>query len=130
MARVLGIDYGTRRIGIALSNEDGSFAFPYAILSKDKNVLDKIRSLCQKEKISLIVLGLPRALDGGETEMTHKVLQFRNELGGLGVPMALENEFFSSKEARRAPLKKKHVDASAAAIVLQSYLDRKKAMLE
>lgn len=127
MARVLGIDYGTKRIGLAVSDEGGTMAFPYGIVNKESEIAD----ICRKENISHIVVGLPRALGTMEdTQMTKVVRKFADRLRVWGVPVDFEPEFLSTKEASGGPTEKESIDAAAAAIILQSYLERKKNMIQ
>jgi len=130
MTRFLGIDYGGRRVGTALSDDAGSIAFPHKILENSKMIISEIGALAQKEQISRIVVGLPRALgDMSDTEMTGEVRAFAKELETLGFPVDFEDEFLSSSEVTRQGGTKGAIDASAAAIILQSYLERRKNML-
>ncbi len=127
MPRVLGIDYGTKRIGLAVSDEGGAMAFPYGAVSKESEIAD----ICRKENISQIVVGLPQALGTMEdTAMTKTVREFADRLRVVGVPVDFEPEMLSSKEASRGTAAREHVDSAAAAIILQSYLDRKKSMIQ
>ncbi|OGZ51311.1 MAG: hypothetical protein A3F26_02195 [Candidatus Ryanbacteria bacterium RIFCSPHIGHO2_12_FULL_47_12b] len=131
MNRVLGIDYGTSRIGLALSDERGKIAFPHKVIIVRKKligeIIKKLREICIKESVSEIVVGLPRGLSGmQDTEMTKSVREFADALAALHLPVHLEEEFLSTKEASRGPTAKSHIDASAAAIILQSFLDSQK----
>lgn len=135
MARILGIDYGTKRIGMALSDERGMMAFPYGVFDISGKTPDQIfqgiATLCSKEQIEKIVIGVPRGLSTmQDTEMTDKVFSFADGLKKLTIPVFYEEEFLSSKQAQRGSTAKQHIDASAAALILQSYLDRKKDMLK
>jgi len=128
--RYLGIDYGRKRIGIAISDPEGQMAFPAQILvNKDmKSVLMEIQSVCKKEKIGHIVIGLPLSLDGEDSLQTRSVRKFFEALHKkIELPITYENEMFTTRMVQEGTLKKKHVDASAAAIILQSYLDKKQS---
>jgi len=130
--RVLGIDYGTKRIGVALSDDAGIMAFPHATLDADDNIIEKIRALCECEGIGEIIVGLPQAPGSmSDTAMTARVRAFGESLKKIGLPVEFEQEFFSTNEAKDSgATKKEHIDASAAAIILQSYLERKKNMIQ
>ncbi len=116
--RLLGFDYGDKRIGVAVSDEDGVFAFPRVILQNTEKIFDEIKKICSDEKIEKIVLGIPISLRGGKSDQARKTEEFGDKLKAFsGVSVEYENEIFTSKMTQN--------DASAAAMILQSYLDRK-----
>ena len=132
--RYLGIDYGSKRIGLALSDEAGTMGFPNTILKNTPQLIDELRVIIAKENIGAVVIGESRNLAGDE----NAIAKDARKLGSLitertGVPVFYESEVFTSVEARRAPAKEvksrapqKHVDvdASAASLILTSYLSR------
>jgi len=132
--RYLGIDYGSARVGLALSDEEGTMGFPHAILQNTPRLADELCALIAKENIGAVVIGESRNLAGGE----NPIAEGARALGAVlteraGTPVVYESEVFTSAEARRAPEKerksrsvKRHaaVDASAAALILTSYLSR------
>ena len=129
--RVLGIDFGTKRIGVALSDDAGTMAFPHATLDAGDNIIEKIRVLCEREGVSEIIVGLPQSLATmADTDSTRTVRDFAKRLETIGLPVAFEPEFLSTREAAGGLTKKEHIDAAAAAIILQSYLERKKNMIQ
>jgi putative Holliday junction resolvase len=135
MARYLGIDYGLRRVGLALSDEREFMAFPYGILDtagmKPDEITAHIEELCRKENVETIVIGVPRGLASmQDTEMTDHAIRFADTLRALDIPIVLEEEFLTSRQASRAPTPKERIDASAAALILQSFLERKKNMIK
>ena len=130
--RYLGIDYGSSKIGLALSDEAGTMGFPYAIVSNTPRFADEICALIAKENVGAVVIGESRNLAGGENKIA-KDARLQGEQIGLraGVPIFYESEVFTSAEARRAPEKemksraqKKQgaIDDRAAALILTSYL--------
>ena len=122
MARLLGIDYGTVRVGLALSDPESRLAFPKEVVPHDE-AFDRITTLVREGHISEIVVGLPLPLAGGESAMTNEARSFASLLSeSVRIPVTMWPELLSSREAAHAPGGKKD-DASAAAIVLQSYLD-------
>ena len=124
--RYLGIDYGTKRVGIAISDEGGTMAFPYAILENTRTLVGEIKNICAKEQVGSIVLGESLDYQGNPNAVMEKMDQFMSELHEqVGVPIAQEREFLSTQQARFFQTDKKHVDDSAAAIILQAHLDRK-----
>jgi putative Holliday junction resolvase len=134
--KYLGIDYGTKRIGLATSNDGGTMAFPYATVKSGAGALAEIAALVKKEGIGGIVIGESRNFKGEENEVMEDIEEFKKDLALLtSVPVEYEAEFLSSAAAARQfegdfgrggkPSQEK-LDASAAAVILQSYLDRKK----
>ncbi len=123
--RYLGIDYGTKRIGIAISDEDGSIAFPEAIIDTNKESLGIIGKLVIEKKAEKIILGESRDFKGNENPVMKEIAAFKKALEELlDVPVILWSEILSSAHARREGSEKGAlVDASAAALILQNYLD-------
>ena len=117
--KFLGIDHGDKRIGIAVSDETMTFAFPRAILHNTKTIFEEIKKICGEENIAKIVMGVPISFSGGKSAQAEKVEKFGKELEAFsGIPVEYENEIFTTKIGRD--------DASAAALILQSYLARAK----
>lgn len=124
--RYLGIDYGTKRIGIAISDEGGALAFPYTILENSKGSVGEIKTICAHESAETIVIGESLDYKGQPNIVKKEVDKFIVELKKVvGAPIIEEREFLSTQQARYYQTKRKHVDDSAATIILQSYLDRK-----
>ena len=126
--RYLGVDYGRQRIGLALSDVGGRIAFPHSVIYARGNtfVFDQIMSVIKREKVEAIVAGIPLGHDGSETEESAHVRSFVQKLGAkTDVPIEFENEMFSSRMVEDAGVAQEHVDEASAALVLQSYLDKK-----
>jgi putative Holliday junction resolvase len=123
--RYLGIDYGARRIGIAVSDEAGSFAFPKETIPNDATSIDRIHTLVKRENIGHIVIGDTRAMNGVNNAITLEADAFARSLESHSkIPVSRSWEAWSSIEASRfAPKGKEHDDAAAAAIILQRFLD-------
>lgn len=123
--KYLGIDYGDKRVGVAVSDSRGEVAFPKTTIFNNQWLWKNLEALLAEEKISQVVVGLPQALDGTDTEQTVKVRVF---VGGLKkitrVPVSFENEMLTTHLVEKAGIKKEHADESAAALILQSYLDK------
>lgn len=123
--RHLGIDYGTKRIGLALSDKDGKMAFPYRTIAAGKHAPEEISALVEKERVERIVVGIPIPLSGGSSNTAEAAKKFAASVERIcKKPVARANEFFTTKMAKRSGVKKEHRDASAAAIMLQSFLDQ------
>lgn len=140
--RYLGIDYGSRKIGLALSDDSGMMGFPHSIISNTPKLVSDICVLITKENVGAVVIGESRNLAGGENPIAKDARLFGEQLTEQsGAPVFFESEVFTSVEARRTPTEKKaslrmsrggtrsvnkqgDVDASAAALILTSYLSR------
>ena len=125
--RYMGIDYGSKRIGIAVSDDEGRMAFPSGIIANTgKLAIKKIVARVKKEGIGSIVVGIPVSLDGRETEQTRLTRVFIETFeSALTFSVETENEMLTSRMAEHAGIKMGRVDESSAAIILQSYLDKK-----
>lgn len=140
--RVLGIDYGARRVGLAISDATGLLARPLKTLDRGalaseaalvEAVLGTVTELsAEDEPIAAIVVGLPRRLDGSANDQTPKVERFVARLAArTALRVVLQDERLSSHEAdTRLALKEKDwrrrkalLDAASAAVILQDYLD-------
>ncbi len=125
--KILGIDYGTKRIGLALSDDGGEFAFPHSIIGANQNPENEICRLIYQEKVSAVVIGESRASNEVLNAVSVDTNKFIEKLKQkIKVPIYLEREGFSTFEAHRYQTKKGHRDDSAAAIILQRYLDKNK----
>lgn len=124
--RYLGVDYGTKRVGIAVSDEGGTLAFPYAILDNNKTLLGKLEDICSRESIETIIVGESVDYKGNPNVVMKEIQQFITDLRArVTVSIITEREFLTTQQARLFQQEKERVDDSAAAIILQSYLDRK-----
>lgn len=123
--RYLGIDYGTKRLGIALSDEGGSFAFPHETIPNDATAIDRIASIVAHQHVAGIILGDTRSVGGAENRITPEADVFAEALASyVKIPVKRGWEAWSSIEASRfAPKGREHDDAAAAAIILQRFLD-------
>lgn len=127
---LLGIDYGTKRVGIAIGDTESRVAVPYDMLEFSGITLASISEIVQREKIEAIVVGVPKTLHGEEGRSCKLVRQFVEELKSLGIKIILEDERLTTVEVERAMRgygkAKRGIqkDAAAAAIILQSYLDK------
>lgn len=123
--KYLGIDYGTKRTGIAISDEGNSFAFPKDIVPTDV-VFEYIVATVAVDKIAGIVIGESLASNGEKNELGEKIKSFAKRVEEkTGLPVFFIREDFSSVEAHRYQTKKGSRDDSAAAVILQRFLDKK-----
>lgn len=132
-SRLLGIDYGEKRIGLALSDPLQLISRPYLVISnKGENVFAEIEQIIRKKDVNLIILGLPLNLAGEETDKTREVFLFYEKLkNAVNIPVKLWDERYSSVEAksilREMGIDKRdyklHLDKIAASIILKDYLE-------
>lgn len=135
MSRILGLDYGERRIGIALSDPLQIISKPFTVIDcKEGDYFLQLSKIIIENKITSIVVGLPLTLQGKHSDQTKKVLSFIDDLQSkLTIPVLQIDERFSSIAAKKSlqmqNIKTGHekgrVDETAAAIFLQEYLDSK-----
>jgi putative Holliday junction resolvase len=132
--RYLAIDYGLRRTGLALCDPHETIASPYRILEGKDRLCERIARIVQTEGVEAVVVGLPLNMDDSEGPQAKLVRRFVKELTGhLAVPILLHDERLSSFSAQEkladtdltAAGKRKHLDAMAAAEILQAFLDHK-----
>jgi len=136
----VGLDVGEKRIGIAISDATATLARPVGVLTVAGLAASAVQAVSQEiarlaaedDAVSSIVIGLPRRLDGSPSDMTPRVERFAAELGArTGLPVALQDERLTSREAESRlavrekdwRVRKQRLDAAAAAIILQDYLD-------
>lgn len=124
--RLMGIDYGTKRIGLALSDEAGHFAMPHSVLANTKDALAEVASICLKEKIGTIVIGESSNYDSTPNPIMTDIKVFAEALADKAdCQVVFEPEFYTSQEAQRIIGKDNLFDARAAALILKSYIDKK-----
>lgn len=123
--KYLGVDFGTKKVGLALSNEEGTIAFPRAIVPNDAELIAHIVRLAGEEKVAGIVVGDTRALSGAANQASGEAETFIEKLAAVApVPVKRGMEAWSSVEASRfAPRGHARDDSAAAAIILQRFLD-------
>lgn len=136
--KYLGIDYGTKRIGLATSSEDGAFSFPHSVLENKGDIVSNLLEIIKKENIECVVVGLSLDQNGNENPVAEKAKKFAESLGEKsGLPVKYERETWSSVEAVRSLDGKsvfnarktkredvRDIDAKAAQIILARFLER------
>jgi putative Holliday junction resolvase len=129
--KMLGIDYGTKKIGLAVSDEEGRVAFPHGVIKNDADIFAKITACITEQKIGGIVLGKSLDFSGKPNPVMAKISEFKERLEkATAMPVYFESEFLTSKQARNIHDSGELNDASAAAIILQSWLDKAKSKNE
>jgi len=125
--RKLGIDYGTKKLGLAVTDESGSMAFPHSVIPNTKDLVKILVSLINKEKIGAIVIGYSLDRNGKpnavHTAVEELILDLTLE---TGLPIHLQGEQYTTQAAIRLQGKSKMTDAAAAALILDSYITSNK----
>ena len=137
MTRILGVDYGERRVGLALSDETATIASPLPTLKRRRGKrppVAPVARLAEEHGVGEIVMGLPLTPEGEESEWTREIREFGRKLGQrTGCTVSFQDERMTSVRAERAVRslglskqrreEKERVDAAAAVLILQAHLD-------
>lgn len=135
--RYLALDLGRKQIGLALSDETGLISSPAGVIQvrHSEQVFTEIESLVKQNEVGKLIIGLPIQLNGREGIEAERARVFAAELGGrISVPVDFMDERLSSVEAERRLIDsgkrgqkiRDNIDATAAALILQTYLDRER----
>jgi putative Holliday junction resolvase len=128
MNHILAIDYGEKRIGLAVCSTEAFLPRPYRTLPNDNKLIDELKEIVANEEVIQVIVGLPRSLDGRETAQTARCRAFADSLGRLDFPVVLQDEAATSAQARKEldargkPYAKGAIDALAATYILEDYL--------
>jgi putative Holliday junction resolvase len=132
MSKWLGIDYGRKRIGLAVAQMEVGVAHPFKVIDTGTDSVKKIMSIIVMEEIDFVVMGLPLSLDGTEGPQAEEVRKFAGELSDqLDFEIYFQDERLTSREAdgiltnmeKNGKQKRKFADAHQAAIILQTHID-------
>lgn len=132
--RYLGIDYGTKHIGVAVSDETATLAFPLGTVAAGGGALGEVLALARENGVKQVVIGESRDYSGASNPIMQEIEKFKQALEQSGHTVVFEPEFMTSALASRQGQDKRgeggseqiDKDASAAALILQHYLDRRK----
>ena len=135
MTCILGLDVGTRRIGVARSSTDGRLASPLLTVERAGVARDaaKLAQVCQEQRARAVVVGMPYDLDGNEGRSARLARQIGDALGeATGLPIHYQDERFTTVEAswrlhqagQSSRRQRGNIDQAAAAVILQDWLDR------
>lgn len=123
----MGIDFGSKNIGLALTDESGSMAFPHGVIRNDGKALAVVESLIKEKDVKEVVIGHSLDYSGKVNKIHAQVENFMTDLTlAIGIPIHLEPEQYSTQQAIRIQGKNDQTDAAAAAIILDSFITRKK----
>jgi putative holliday junction resolvase len=121
----MGIDYGKKRVGIALSDPDRHFAMPESVIPNDDHLLENIQKIIKEREVIAIVLGESKDFSGEANKIQAEIAQFKKNLEIVsGLSVFYEPELLTSREATHIQGEGAMLDASAAALILKGYLDR------
>lgn len=122
--KLLGIDYGTKRIGFARGDTDQKIAFPRDVVEDRKKALDYVDRMIDYEGVSCVIVGIPVRHGGEEGKLAKEIRLFAKEIAEkFGVETCFQNEILSTKTIQHGTVSKEKTDAASAALILQSYLD-------
>ncbi len=128
MSKILGIDYGHKRIGLALGDEEQRIALPFDVIENNDGIIGQLRQIIDSEKVYRMVIGIPLGMDGSDTKKTIETQEFIDFLeSNFNMPIITEDERLSSKMADslfKDYAQKYDRDAIAAMVILQGYLDK------
>lgn len=136
--RALGIDFGLKRVGLAVCDPTGTLVSPLKTIERGTReaLFDELLEIIQSESIDIVVVGLPLSLEGEDTLTTRQARNFAQSLGRrTDVPIRLMDERLTSAEAEeelnaaglRGKKKKMALDSQAAVVILRSWLESKKS---
>lgn len=135
MSKILALDYGSKKIGVAVSDPSGTIASTVGTIENKgkKQTITQVKELCQERSAAKIVVGVPYGLSGEETDQTRQTRRFIGELrSGIDIDVVEVDERFSSVIAkqqatdREEKVARADIDAGAARVILQDYLDSQK----
>jgi putative holliday junction resolvase len=125
--KLIGIDYGTKRIGFAVGDTEQGIAFPRDVIEGRPKALDYVDRMIDQEGISIVVIGIPMRHSGEEGKLAGEIRTFASEITEkLGIDVVFQNEILSTKAIAKGTVAKDRIDAASAALILQSYFESAK----
>ena len=121
--KLLAVDYGAKRVGIASTDDAGEFAIPRMVLINDADLLKTVTNLAKENNINKIIIGESKNLDGTPNPILAEAIRFSESLKEEGFEVAFHPEMYTSMEADRLQGQNSMRDASAASLILKSYID-------
>jgi len=121
--KLMAIDFGSKRVGIASTDESGEFAIPRMVIPNDENLLKTVLSFVEENKIEKIIIGESKNLKGEMNPIMEEIVKFADALGEDGLEIVFHPEVYTSMEAQQIQGKTAMNDASAASLILKSYID-------
>jgi len=125
--KYLGIDYGEKRVGIATSDIEAKVAFPKVVLENNNELIKNIVNFCNENQIETIVIGESKNYKGEDNKINPQIIYFKRDLSKeIKIPIFLEPEFMSSAQVENTFGKTDMLDASAASVILQTFMDKER----
>lgn len=121
--KLAAIDYGSKRVGLASTDDSGQFALPRKVLPNDPYLLESVIKFCRDEGIETLILGESKNFQGEPNVIMERILEFKKELEQSGLEVKFHTELLTTMEASQLQGRNEMTDASAAAIILKSYID-------
>jgi putative holliday junction resolvase len=124
--KLMAIDFGAKRVGVASTDDAGEFAIPRAVLPNDEKLLSTILGAIEKYHVEKVVMGESKNYSGKPNEIMKEATTFADTLKASGIEVVFHPEVLTSMEAQQLQGRNDMTDASAAAIILKSYIDTNK----
>jgi putative Holliday junction resolvase len=125
--KYLGIDYGTKRVGTAMSDDDGRMAFPDEVLANNAKLIENLSEKIKKNQIKKVIIGESKNYKMEDNAIMEDIIDLKSVIEAtLEIDVELQPEFMTSMQAEKIQGKNDMIDASAASIILQAYLDSNK----
>jgi len=127
MSKILAIDHGDARIGLAITDEEKKYSLAFDVIPAvpESEAISKISEIIKKENVEEIVLGLPISLSGEENKQALKVREFGEKISATGIKVNYLDERFSTKSSlQQSKIRGTQIDAEAAKLLLQTWLDK------
>ncbi len=120
--KILAVDYGEKRIGLAVGDSDSKIAFSRGIINNSAQIYKELESFCKKESIAKIVIGLPLSLSGQDSAQTKQTREFASQFGQkINIPVELIDERLTSVQAGKMFKDRERIDDAVAALLLEQY---------
>lgn len=125
--RIIGIDYGEKRIGVAAADDRVPIALPIETIDATQDPVAQLQRVVQEQRAEAIIFGLPLSLSGAEGPQAQRIREVARELSErITTPIDFQDERLTTAQASRVQGKNPQKDAIAASILLQAYLDRRR----
>ena len=121
--KLMSIDYGEKRVGIASTDDSGEFALPRMVLPNNEMLIEKVLQFKEEQGIEKIIIGESKNFKGEANPISRRAAEFKRKLESLGIETIFHTEVLTTMEARQIQGSTDMTDASAAAIILKSYID-------
>jgi putative Holliday junction resolvase len=125
--KYLGIDYGTKRVGTAMSDDQGTMAFPDEVLANDAKLIENLSKKIKENNVKKVIIGESKNYKMEDNAIMEDIVDLKGVIEAtMEIDVELQPEFMTSMQAEKIQGKNDMIDASAASIILQAYLDSNK----